>query len=67
MQHHTIPYNMSHFPISPLDLEFLLTGLDGLSDDGSSPTDDDLSEASYDEDVQSTGSLEVVTNVQTTG
>ncbi len=47
---HFIPYDMSHFPISPLDLEFLLAGLDGLVEEGSSPTDDDLSEADYDEE-----------------
>jgi hypothetical protein len=29
---HTVPYDMSHFPISPLDIEFLLTGLSGLAD-----------------------------------
>ena len=46
---HTIPYDMSHFPISLLDIEFLLAGLDGLVE-GSSPTDDDLSEVDYDEE-----------------
>ena len=33
MYYHNIPYDMSHFPISPLDLEFLLAGLSGLTDD----------------------------------
>ncbi len=47
---HTIPYAMSHFPVSPLDIEFILAGLDGLVKEGSSPTDDDLSEADYDEE-----------------
>ncbi len=47
---HTIPYDMSHFPVSPLDLEFLLAGLDGLVEEDSSPTDDNLSEADYDEE-----------------
>lgn len=50
MYHHTIPYDMSHFPISPLDLEFLLAGLDGLEDDDNSLTDDGLDD---DEDVKS--------------
>lgn len=49
MQRYTIPYDMSHFPISPLDLEFLLTGLDGLSGDerldvDDQPTDETLKE-----------------------
>lgn len=47
MQRHVIPYDMSHFPISPLDLEFLLAGLDGLTgderlDDDDQPTDEAL-------------------------
>lgn len=50
----TIPYDVSHFPVSPLDLEFLLAGLDGLVE-GSSPTDNDLSQVGYDEDVPQTG------------
>lgn len=65
MQHRAIPYDMSHFPISPLDLEFLLTGLDGLC--SGSPTDDDLSETDYDEDTQLTSNAEVAINGQTTG
>lgn len=32
---------MSHFPVSPLDLEFLLTGLDGLMGDECLDVDDD--------------------------
>jgi len=45
---HTIPYDMSHFPVSPLDLEFLLAGLDGLTTDP--PSDDDLSHTDDDND-----------------
>ena len=50
--HHPIPYGMSHFPVSPLDIEFLLAGLEGLTDDDNLPTDDDLSKADYDDSVQ---------------
>ena len=38
---HTIPYDMSHFPVSPLDIEFLLAGLSGLSGDERLDVDDD--------------------------
>ena len=37
---HAIPYDMSHFPISPLDIEFLLAGLDGLIGDEHLDVDD---------------------------
>lgn len=47
---HIIPYDMSHFPVSVLDIEFLLAGLDGLVEDYISPIDDDLSETDYNEE-----------------
>lgn len=45
MHHYAIPYDMSHFPVSPLDLEFLLTGLDGLSGDERLDDDQPTNEA----------------------
>ncbi len=43
-------HNITHLPISPADLDFLLVGLDGLTS-GRLPTDEDIADADYwDED-----------------